>query len=472
MADAPTQPSPIFQASLGGDLETVRTHLADKDARTPEGYAPLGLAVSAGRNAVVRLLLREGADVNVGDAQGVTALMHAAMHGYADLIDLMLLHGARPMQQQHDGRAAPGLAALFGRPAAIGAFLRADPTLLTAKDGCGRTLLHWAVASQHVPTLKYLLGRWDGGALLEEVDAVGDTPLHVCRGPPVLLLLLYLGGPKPPSLTSRSHAGHTAAEAADAAGCNEVASLLQAAADSPADNWLDRNAASEASTELLSFLSSSRRRAPPACAPRPAWCHALRCGALLRAGWCFGLLLLLCASPPATAAVASAAVLLCPLASCVARAPPVLRAFAWAGCGGGDTDGDPREQLPPPSKTVPPLLLLLGVCCLLTLHASLLLPLALSRAPSVAAASIACELVLVVSYLKVLVADPGMVAGGNPADAALYWEAIEKLPPGAGAVARREGPSMYDGRPPSSPADPPPPRAWQGCPRPSATAPS
>ena len=54
--------------------------------------------------------------------------------------------------------------------------------------------------------------------------------------------------------------------------------LLQAAADSPADNWLDRNAASEASTELLSFLSSSRRRAPPACAPRPAWCHALRCG--------------------------------------------------------------------------------------------------------------------------------------------------------------------------------------------------
>ena len=436
--------SPIFQASLSGDLETVRAHLADKDARTPEGYAPLGLAVSAGRNAVVRLLLREGADVNVADAQGVTALMHAAMHGYADLIDLMLLHGARPMQQQHDGRAAPGLAALFGRPAAIGAFLRADPALLTAKDGGGRTLLHWAVASQHVPTLKYLLGRWDGGALLDEVDGIGDTPLHVCRGPPVLLLLLYLGGPKPPSLTSRNHAGHTAAEAADAAGCNEVASLLQAAADSPEDNWLDRNAASEASTELLSFLGSSRRRVPPTCAPRPAWCHALRCGALLRAGWCFGLLLLLCASPPAAIAAASAAALLCPLASCIARAPPVLRAFAWAGCGGGHTDGDASggpcgdastsraslslRESPPTAKTGPALLLLLSVCCLLTLHASLLLPLALSRAPPVAAASIVCELVLVASYLKVLVADPGMIAGGNPADAAMYWEAIEKLP--------------------------------------------
>ena len=55
----------------------------------PEGYTPLSLAVSAGHNAVVRLLLREGVNLNASDGQGVTALMHAAMHGYAELIDLL-----------------------------------------------------------------------------------------------------------------------------------------------------------------------------------------------------------------------------------------------------------------------------------------------------------------------------------------------------------------------------------------------
>ena len=109
-----SNPRPIFAACLSGDVEVVRANLFDRDEQMPEGYTPLSLAVSAGHSAVVRLLLREGVNVNASDGQGVTALMHAAMHGYAELIDLLLLHGAKPMQLQHDGRAAPGLAALFG----------------------------------------------------------------------------------------------------------------------------------------------------------------------------------------------------------------------------------------------------------------------------------------------------------------------------------------------------------------------
>ena len=110
--------SPIFQAALTGDVEVLREHLAAKDAATPEGYTPLGLAVSAGHNEAVRILLREGVDVNASDNEGVTALMHAAMHGYADVIDLLLLHGARPMQLRGDGQAAPGLGAARPEPAA------------------------------------------------------------------------------------------------------------------------------------------------------------------------------------------------------------------------------------------------------------------------------------------------------------------------------------------------------------------
>ena len=49
-------------------------------------------------------------------------------------------------------------------------------------------------------------------------------------------------------------------------------------------------------------------------------------------------------------------------------------------------------------------------------------------------ASLVTEAVLVIFYLKLLVTDPGLVPGGNPEDAALYWEALERsalpvLPP-------------------------------------------
>ena len=447
MTDVVANPRPIFAACLSGDVEVVRTNLFDRDAQMPEGYTPLSLAVSAGHNAVVRLLLREGVNLNASDGQGVTALMHAAMHGYAELVDLLLLHGAKPMQLQHDGRAAPGLAALFGRPAALGAFLRVDPELLSAVDGRGRTLLHWAVASQHLVTLKYLLGRWGAATLLEVADAAGDAPLHVCRGPDDVLLLLYHCGPQPPSLSARNHAGHTAAEAASAAGCSEMATLLRAAGgdgscgegscgeDSCGEDgcgaaaptsWLETSARSAEMTPLLSFLCASRARVPPARVPRGAWCHALRGGTLLRGVALFGLQLLLCASPAAGLRACLAYVLLLLLvrlvSSCVGGSARAQLALRRCGCGtackGGGVGGG--------VDAFPPLLLLLSVMVLLGLHAALLLPATLGDRPLLGAASLAAEAVLVASYLKLLVTDPGMAPGGNPTDAELYWDTLER----------------------------------------------
>lgn len=48
------------------------------------------LAVSHGRVEVVRLLLSAGADVNVQDADGSTALMCAAEHGHTTIVKLLL----------------------------------------------------------------------------------------------------------------------------------------------------------------------------------------------------------------------------------------------------------------------------------------------------------------------------------------------------------------------------------------------
>lgn len=48
------------------------------------------LAVSHGRLDVVRALLQCGADVNVQDHDGSTALMCACEHGHVDIVSLLL----------------------------------------------------------------------------------------------------------------------------------------------------------------------------------------------------------------------------------------------------------------------------------------------------------------------------------------------------------------------------------------------
>ena len=152
-------PTAVFKAALRGDLDVLRQLLDRRDAATQEGYTPLSLAVSAQHVEASRLLLSNGVRVDAADFQGVTALMHAAMHGNTVLIRMMLLAGADPTLCRLDGKHAIGLAAEYGRPAALGAFFRHDRKLVEARDAFGRTAVLSAVISRHTPTLKYVLGR-------------------------------------------------------------------------------------------------------------------------------------------------------------------------------------------------------------------------------------------------------------------------------------------------------------------------
>lgn len=50
------------------------------------------LAASHGKLDVVKLLLENGADINIQDDDGSTALMCAAEHGYLDIVNLLATH--------------------------------------------------------------------------------------------------------------------------------------------------------------------------------------------------------------------------------------------------------------------------------------------------------------------------------------------------------------------------------------------
>lgn len=69
---------------------------AQVDVRSAEGATPLMNAVQARSPGKASFLLGRGADANARDHRGFTALHRAAEMGLADIVRLLLDHGAAP----------------------------------------------------------------------------------------------------------------------------------------------------------------------------------------------------------------------------------------------------------------------------------------------------------------------------------------------------------------------------------------
>ena len=86
--------APVFAAALGNCIEALQVLIAagaDVNARAVglRGWTPLMVASQSGFTAVVKLLLRAGADVTLKSSTGETAFAIAARTGKADLIPLL-----------------------------------------------------------------------------------------------------------------------------------------------------------------------------------------------------------------------------------------------------------------------------------------------------------------------------------------------------------------------------------------------
>uniref|UniRef100_A0ABD2WJM6 Uncharacterized protein n=1 Tax=Trichogramma kaykai TaxID=54128 RepID=A0ABD2WJM6_9HYME len=107
------------------------------DARDNKGYTPLHLALKKGQKKMAELLLSRGANPNLANAEGSTAL-HVLCRYYHDVFDLIELL-FKMSQEKH------------------------QPVQIDAQDNLGRTPLHWAVTSLLPDVGKILL---DNGANL------------------------------------------------------------------------------------------------------------------------------------------------------------------------------------------------------------------------------------------------------------------------------------------------------------------
>jgi len=108
----------IHEASIVGDLPRVK-ELLDRDpdlveARSVDGFSPLGLAAYMGRFKIVELLVGRGADVDfASDETGFTALTGAISSGHDEIVEYLLKHGAKASYHYEGGKLTPLHAAIM-----------------------------------------------------------------------------------------------------------------------------------------------------------------------------------------------------------------------------------------------------------------------------------------------------------------------------------------------------------------------
>jgi ankyrin repeat protein len=173
------------EAAQSGDLATVRSLLASKDAPRADvnavladGTTALHWVVRADDLATADALIRAGAKVSVANRRGVTPLDLACENGSADMIRKLLAAGASAKSSQ-----ALMLAARTGNPDAVAILLDRGADV-NATEASGQTALMWAITENHPDAVHVLL---DHGA-----DVNAATP-RIDQPPPTVGNLQGIG---------------------------------------------------------------------------------------------------------------------------------------------------------------------------------------------------------------------------------------------------------------------------------------
>ena len=166
--------------------------------------SPVADAARRGDLEVVRGLLREGADVNAPQGDGMTALHWAAERGDEGLCEVLLYAGARVDAGTRIGHYTPlHLAARAASEAVVALLLDAGSDVDVRTTNSGVAPLHLAAAAGDPGVLRALL---DGGADVNGVEgAWGQTPLiFAAANNRVAAIGVLLEAGADPAVTARS----------------------------------------------------------------------------------------------------------------------------------------------------------------------------------------------------------------------------------------------------------------------------
>lgn len=165
----------FFEAVKLGEFATVRDLLKDYPTLVGQkdqsfGATPLHWAALKGHEAIVGLLLAEGADEKATNRDGETPLQVAERAQRPDVT--RILAAADPTQRVFE-------AARAGDLARVQQIVKQDPGAVRAKDArFGATALHWAALKGYADVAEFLLR---SGADPSARNRDGETPLDVAE---------------------------------------------------------------------------------------------------------------------------------------------------------------------------------------------------------------------------------------------------------------------------------------------------
>lgn len=141
-----------LDAAREGDLKTIQSYLDSgfsPNITSKRGDSLLILATYYGHAEVTEALLKnKKTEVNLVNKMGFSALTGAAFRGRDEIIKILIKHGAEVNQVNNKGQTALMFAAMFGQESATATLIDhgADPSLLTKE---GKTAADLATEQGH-----------------------------------------------------------------------------------------------------------------------------------------------------------------------------------------------------------------------------------------------------------------------------------------------------------------------------------
>jgi len=150
----------VVAAARAGDLDAVRKQLsAGADVNVPEADGTSALLWAAYQSSpeLVQALLKAGADVNAANSFGVTALLQSARYGDADTMSALLKAGADIKKAEREGETPLMAAARAGSVPAVKLLLDHGADVNARESLQDETALMWAAAEGHIDVVDVLL---------------------------------------------------------------------------------------------------------------------------------------------------------------------------------------------------------------------------------------------------------------------------------------------------------------------------
>ena len=180
-------------ANIVGAILNLLEKGADINVKDWQGYTALHYASKGGDTDTVNVIVSRFADINAEDECGWTALHVAAQLGHTSIVEILLNEGAEiDRKTMYDGESALKLATFNGQTSTVECLLKAGAPV-DSRNKFGWTPLYSAACSGISGMVEVLL---KAGAMVNAEDNERYTPLHVAadKGHVEIVKMLLKGG--------------------------------------------------------------------------------------------------------------------------------------------------------------------------------------------------------------------------------------------------------------------------------------